>query len=52
MCAFPSCLSPFDLHVGPVFVFAGSMLTEQFDVNVLGPILPLFFHHTNTNAQI
>ena len=52
MCAFLSCLSPSDLCVGPVLGFAGSMLTELFDVNVLGPILPLFFHHTDSNPQI
>ena len=28
------------------------MLTEEFDVNILGPILPLFYHRTDINLQI
>ena len=28
------------------------MLTDQFDVNVLGPILPLFYHRTDIDLQI
>jgi serine/threonine protein kinase len=28
------------------------MLTEKFDVNVLGPILPLFYHRTDIDLQI
>ena len=28
------------------------MLTEEFDVNVLGPILPLFYHRTDIDLQI
>jgi serine/threonine protein kinase len=28
------------------------MLTEKFDMNVLGPILPLFYHRTDIDMQI
>ncbi|KAG8215573.1 hypothetical protein J3R82DRAFT_7419 [Butyriboletus roseoflavus] len=44
--------APLIWYVGPVLGFAGSMLTEEFDVNVLGPILPLFYHPTDIDMQI
>ena len=38
--------------VGPILGFAGPMLTDEFDVNVLGPMLPLYYHRTDIDLQI
>ncbi|KAG8881497.1 hypothetical protein FRB99_004723 [Tulasnella sp. 403] len=36
---------------GSTVGFAGSILTETFDMNALGPTIPLFWHSTDTELQ-
>ncbi|KAG8906414.1 hypothetical protein FRB99_006916 [Tulasnella sp. 403] len=36
---------------GSIVGFAGSILTEALDMNVLGPMIPLFWHSTDTELR-